>query len=124
MRIFKTKPFVKFAEQEGIEDSDLCEAVTRAERGLIDADLGGGVIKQRIARRGQGKSRGYRTIIFFLEKHRAFFAHGFAKRDQDNVSRKDLAIFRKLSAVMLAYSDAKIDQATEEGLIFEVEYHE
>ena len=61
MRIFKNKFITKFAEKQGIDDTDLREAVNRAENGLIDADLGGGVIKQRIARKGQGKSGGYRT---------------------------------------------------------------
>jgi len=56
MRVFKTKPFARFASREGITDEELCEAVYQAERGLIDADLGGGVIKQRLAREGQGKS--------------------------------------------------------------------
>jgi hypothetical protein len=55
MRVFKTKPFARFASREGLADQELCEAVRRAERGLIDADLGGGVIKQRLAREGQGK---------------------------------------------------------------------
>lgn len=52
MRGFKTKPFTRFANHEGIEDADLCDAIRRAERGSIDADLGGGIIKQRIARKG------------------------------------------------------------------------
>jgi len=39
-------------------DDRLCEAVERAESGLIDANLGGGLIKQRVARLGQGRSGG------------------------------------------------------------------
>jgi hypothetical protein len=56
MRVFKTKPFARFANREGIADEELCEAVRRVERGLIDADLGGGVIKQRLAREGTGRA--------------------------------------------------------------------
>jgi hypothetical protein len=59
MRVFKTKPFARFAGHEGIDDDVLCDAVQRAENGLIDANLGGGVIKQRLAREGQGKSSGF-----------------------------------------------------------------
>jgi hypothetical protein len=65
MRIFKTKPFARFAEHEGIDDAALCDAIQRAERGLVDADPGGCVIKQRIARKGQGKSGGFRSIVLF-----------------------------------------------------------
>jgi hypothetical protein len=84
VRIFKSRWFQRFARKEGITDSALVEAVARAEKGQIDADLGGGVIKQRIGRPGQGKSKGYRTIIFFRRDDiagttRAFFVYGFAK---------------------------------------------
>ncbi|MCW5700805.1 MAG: type II toxin-antitoxin system RelE/ParE family toxin, partial [Rhodospirillales bacterium] len=65
MRVFKTKPFARFADREGIADAELREAILRAEDGLIDADLGGGVIKQRIARKGQGKSGGFRSIVLY-----------------------------------------------------------
>lgn len=85
MRIFKTRPFARFADHEGIEDADLCEAIRGAEQGLIDADLGGGVIKQRIARKGQGKSGGFRSIVVFRMGERAFFVYGFAKSDRDNI---------------------------------------
>jgi hypothetical protein len=62
LRVFKTKEFARFARREDVDDERLCEAVDRAERGLVDADLGGGIIKQRIARKGQGRRGGYRTL--------------------------------------------------------------
>ena len=65
MRAFKTKPFARFANREEISDEVLCDAVQRAGRGAIDADLGGGVLKQRIARKGQGRSGGFRVIVLF-----------------------------------------------------------
>jgi hypothetical protein len=65
VRIFKNKPFMRFAKKAGIGDAVLCESIRDAERGLIAAELGGGVIKQRIARSGQGKSGGFRTLIVF-----------------------------------------------------------
>ena len=85
MRVFKTKPFTRFALREGISDAALCDAVTRAESGLVDADLGRGVIKQRLARPGQGKSGGFRSLILFRRGARAFFVCGFAKNTQDNI---------------------------------------
>lgn len=63
MRIFKTKSFSRFAKRERINDAVLCEAIERAEKGILDADLGGNIIKQRIARKGQGRSKGYRILI-------------------------------------------------------------
>jgi len=67
VRIFKNAWFVRFARAQKISDEALREAILRAESGRVDADLGGGVVKQRIARPGQGKSKGYRTIILLRE---------------------------------------------------------
>jgi hypothetical protein len=60
-KIFKTRWFARFARKEKIQDLVLVDAILRAEKGQVDTDLGGGVIKQRIARAGEGKSGGYRT---------------------------------------------------------------
>jgi hypothetical protein len=100
--------------------SALCEAIGNAERGLIDADLGGGVIKQRIARPGKGKSGGFRTIILFQAGARAFFVHGFAKKDQGNIRDDELSAFKMLSAELLAYDDAALAKAIAAGVFMEV----
>jgi addiction module toxin relE len=105
MRIFKYRNFAKFADKQHIDDADLLDAVSRAERGLIDADLGGGVIKQRIARQGRGKSSGFRSIILFKHENRAFFVYAFAKNERDNISSKELAVYRDLAAQLLHLDD-------------------
>ena len=79
MSVYLNRWFAKFARKERIGDEALRDAIRRAEQGLIDADLGSGLIKQRIAREGAGRSGGYRTIIFFRGGERAVFAFGFAK---------------------------------------------
>ena len=124
MRVFKNKRFDRFANKEGIAEEELRKAVRRAEKGLVDADLGGGVIKQRLARKGQGRSGGYRSIVLFLRGERAFFVYGFAKSDQDNIQRDDLQGFRKLASEMLAYDDEALTAAMENGTITEVVYDE
>lgn len=120
MRIFKTKPFARFADHEGIEDAALCDAVRRAEQGLVDADLGGGVIKQRIARPGQGKSGGFRSILLFRHGERSFFAYGFAKSDRGNIRKDELKAFRKLADEMLRLDDEALQAAMANGTIMEV----
>ncbi len=90
MRIFKTKVFSKFANKEHISDTALLEAVERAEKGLIDADLGSNIIKQRIRREGQGRSSGYRVLIAVRLKKRYVFITGFAKNEKDNLSDDEL----------------------------------
>ena len=97
IRIFKNKWFVRFARRESIEDTDLCEAIKNVEKGLIDADLGGGVLKQRTARANEGKSGGYRSIILFRSGNSAFFVYGFAKSKRDNITKDELTGFRALA---------------------------
>ena len=87
MRIFKTKWFVRFARRERIKDHALLDAIARAEKGLIDADLGSGLLKQRVARAGEGRSGGYRTIIAYRAGGLAVFLYGFAKNERDNIER-------------------------------------
>lgn len=120
MRIFRNKWFGRFARQEGIADSDLRDAIKRASRGQIDADLGGGVIKQRIARPGEGKSGGFRSIVLFRKDERAFFVFGFAKNAQDNIDKKELKAFRALADEMLGYDDKALLTATKSGALTEV----
>lgn len=100
MRIFKNKWFSKFAGKEGISDEKLVQAVRDADAGNIDADYGGGVIKQRIARPKEGKSGGYRTIILFHKGDKAFFVFGFAKSVLDNIDRSDVRSFKKLAKIL------------------------
>lgn len=121
MRIFKNAWFERFARKQKIADSALVEAVQRAERGLIDADLGGGVIKQRVARPGQGKSGGYRTIILYRLEQRAFFVFGFAKSDQANIGDDEEAMFKQLAVEVLALSDEQLAELTAKGRFSEVD---
>ena len=121
MQTFKTKAFARFADRERLEDAALCEAVRRAGEGLIDADLGGGVIKQRIARKGGGRSGGFRTLVVFRRGELAFFVHGFAKSDRDNLRRKELAVLRSLTDEYLELDAAGLAAAQATGAIIEVE---
>ncbi len=120
MRIFKNAWFQRFARKERITDDVLIEAVMQAEKGLIDADLGGGVIKQRIARKGRGKSGGYRTIIFFRSGELAFFIYGFAKSSRDNIETDELADYKKLATLYLALSDKQLNTLIENDALTEV----
>ena len=119
-RFSKTKEFARFARKERIADEDLRESIERAERGLVDADLGGGLIKQRVARRGQGRSRGFRTIVAWRSKQRSIFVHGFAKSRQGNISDADLAVLKDLAALLLGYSGDQLESAVEAGELLEV----
>ena len=121
MRVYKTRGFARFARRERIKDDTLCEAVARAERGLIDTDLGGGVIKQRLPRMGQGRSGGFRVIVIYRTSTRTVFVDGFAKSDQDNIDDDDLARFRELAGEFLGHTAKTVQSLVEAGAWIEVE---
>jgi hypothetical protein len=120
MRVFKSRAFERFASQSGIDDAALLDAVSRAERGSIDADLGGGVIKQRIARPGEGRSGGIRAIILFRAANRAFCVHGFQKSDLSNIGPSELKAFKRLAAIELRRTEAELEAALKIGIYIEV----
>jgi hypothetical protein len=124
VRIFKNKAFTRFSDKAGVTDADLCKAIANAERGLIDADLGGGVVKQRIPRSGSGKSGGFRTIILFRAGTDAFFVYGFAKNERANISDDELAAFRLLAKTMMAFKAEDIAKAVSNETLIEVICHE
>jgi hypothetical protein len=124
VRIFKSRWFQRFVRKEGIADAVLCDAVARAEKGQIDADLGGGVIKQRIARPGQGKSKGYRTIIFFRRGVRAFFVYGFAKSQRANIDDDEKEKYKEAAKHVLALTEKHLAELLKRGDFVEVKANE
>jgi len=124
VRIFKSKWFQRFARKEGIEDATLREAVGRAEKGQIDADLGGGVIKQRIARPGQGKSKGFRAIVFSRRGEKAVFMYGFPKSRQANISQDEQEQFKEAAKHVLCLTDEQFAELIERGDFVETRVNE
>jgi hypothetical protein len=115
VRIFKTKEFARFARRAGIADGALREAIDRAERGLIDADLGAGLIKQRIARIGTRATRwlsdDHRVSARRLRSVRdGFLVMGFAKGRLDNIDDDDLTRLKAFAGQVLSWSDAQVKQ--------------
>jgi hypothetical protein len=120
VHIFKTRWLVRYARRERIADRSLSEAIERAGRGLIDADLGGGIIKQRVARSGQGRSGGYRMLVAYRVGTRAVFLYAFAKNERENIDPDELPAFREIGAAWLAADAERIAQALEDGNLQEV----
>jgi hypothetical protein len=121
LSVYTNKSFARFARKAHIRDADLWKAARLADKGVIDADLGGGVIKQRIARAGEGKSGGSRSIILFRKGDRAVFVYGFEKKDLANIRSDELEAFRELATVILGYSAREIEWMVEAGALFKVE---
>ena len=124
MRVFKTKWFTRFARREHLSDEVLKEAIARAERGLIDADLGGGLIKQRVARKGVGRSGGFRTLIAHKQRSRSVFLYGFAKSERENIEPDELQALRTLAQRLLGAEEAELEVMLSNNQLAEVKHEE
>jgi len=120
LKVYKNAWFGRYARKQKISAKSLLDAVYRAERGQIDADLGGGVIKQRISRPGQGKSKGYRSILLFCKDDKSFFVYGFAKNDLTNISEDEEEQFKKMAKYILALTDSQLNDLIAHGQFEEV----
>ena len=121
MLIIKNKAFHKWAIKEDLADAALLAAVNEMERGLIDVELGGHVVKKRIAVDGRGKSGGFRTIIAYIAGSKVFFVYGFAKNTRANISATELKALKYLAKELLGYSDTELNVAIKSGVLIEVE---
>lgn len=115
MKVFKNAWFGRFARKERILADALWEAVERAGKGQIDADLGGGVIKQRIARPGESKAKGHRSIVLFRKGESSFFVYGFSKSELGNLRADEEAQFKKMAKHVLTLTDAQLSELLANG---------
>jgi len=118
--VMKTRHFNRWAKKAGLLDKALLSAVSEMIEGLIDADLGGGVIKKRVALPGKGKSGGARTLLATNRNDRWIFVFGFEKNERANISAKELEALKMLADDLLALSPAQINEAFENGALLEV----
>ncbi|QIW15819.1 addiction module toxin RelE [Pasteurellaceae bacterium RH1A] len=120
MRIFKSKHFDKFARKEHISDKTLRKTIHDIENGLIDADLGSGVIKQRLPKHNRGKSKGYRSIIVYKCSQFSLFLYGFDKNDRTNITVEEEVNFKAAANHILSFSEEQIQQAIKSNIFIEV----
>lgn len=119
-RVFKTRHFSRWMRKTELSDRALCAAVVEMERGLSDADLGGGVVKKRVALPGRGKSRGARTLVATNKGNRWFFVFGFEKNERPNVTVKELEALQKIAGDLLRLPPAELDFLVESGELKEI----
>ena len=120
MQVFKSKWFHKWAASERLDGEALLAAVEEIESGLIDARLGGHVIKKRVALPGRGKRGGSRTLVVYQQADKAFFVYGFAKNERANISDKELKALKLLATELLSYTKPALAKAIKAGELIEV----
>ena len=115
IRAFKTRHFQRWMRKTGLTDSLLLEAVNEMAVGLIDADLGGGVVKKRIALPGRGKRGGARTLVATNKDDRWFFVFGFEKNERDSISKEELEALQDLASSLLGLTASQLEAAIPDG---------
>lgn len=120
MKVYLTKEFARFARRAGLERDALRRAAEAVAAGGADADLGGNVFKQRVARPGAGKSGGFRTLLVFRRGQDVFFVYGFAKAMRANIAPRELVALKLLAKVLLGYEPSEIARACAAGEMIEL----
>jgi hypothetical protein len=119
-RVFMTRHFSRWMRKTGLTEAALCKAVAEMERGLIDADLGGGVVKKRVALPGRGKSGGARTLVATNRGDRWFFLFGFEKNERDNITARELQALQAIAADLLKLAASDLDAQVDTGALQEI----
>jgi hypothetical protein len=122
MPVYKTRTFARWMKHEGLADRDLHDAISEMRDGLVDARLGGGLVKKRIARPGQGKRGGYRVLVASNFGERWVFMFGFAKNERDNIDDDELRLMKRIAATLLEMSEQTVRKALEAGELMEIKY--
>lgn len=124
LRVLKDVEFNNWAAENGVTDDMLRAAAKEIEAGLVDARLGGFLLKKRVAAPGRGKQGSYRTIVGYRQADRLVFVHGFAKNEADNITRKEKEALRTLCDVYMLADDQKLSEMIEKTKILEITCHE
>lgn len=119
-RVFKTRHFSRWLRKCGLTEEALCLSVSEMEKGLIDAELGGGVVKKRVPLPGRGKSGGARTLLATNKDSLWFFVFGFEKSERANVSPRELEALKALAADLLKLSSAELDSLVDSEVLEEI----
>lgn len=119
-RVFKSRHFSRWMRKAGLSDKSLCHAVIEMQQGLIDADLGGGILKKRIALPGRGKSAGARTLVASRKGTKWFFVFGFEKNERANISDAELEALQGLATELLALTAKELATALNDGALEEI----
>ena len=119
-RVFKTRHFSRWMRKTELTDRTLCVAVAEMIQGLIDADLGGGVVKKRVGLAGRGKRGGARTLVATNKGNRWFFVFGFEKNERANIPDEEVEALRELAMHLLARTGPQLDEAVLDGALQEI----
>ena len=119
-RAFKTRHFARWMRKTDLTNAVLCAAIDEMERGLVDADLGGHVLKKRVSLPNRGKSGSVRTLVATQKGSLWFFVYGFEKNERANISNKELEALQSLAEDLLKLTAKALDAQVVKGALEEI----
>lgn len=120
LQVLATQPFARWMRRNKVVDDDLFAATEEMVAGLIDADLGGHIVKKRVALQGRGKSSGARTIVATKFGRKWIYLFGFEKNERSNIDSSELKALQELAKIYLDLTDAETKSAIDEGKLVEL----
>jgi hypothetical protein len=120
LQVLATQPFARWMRRNKVVDDDLFAATEEMVAGLIDADLGGHIVKKRVALQGRGKSSGARTIVATRFGRKWIYLFGFEKNERSNIDSSELKALQELAKIYLDLTDAETKSAIDEGKLVEL----
>ena len=120
LRVLKNRGFARTARKDGLTDQALRVAVAEIEAGLVDARLGGSLLKKRIAKGSSGKSGGFRTFVAYRQHDRLVFLYMFGKNERDNITEQERSALLEIGDEYLRLTAAKLDELLVKGTLIEV----
>jgi hypothetical protein len=124
MEIYKTKVFDRWAKKQDLNDKSFCDAIKEMENGLYEADLGGGLFKKRVARQGQGKRSGFRTLVATNKGDRWIFVYGFSKNERSNIDNDEEVALKKIANQLLSLTQIELEKLQSSKELLRINYNE
>ena len=121
IQVLVTKPFSRWMRKSQVTNTDILGAAQEMVEGLIDANLGGHLVKKRVALRGRGKSAGARTIVATKFEQRWIFLFGFEKNERSNIDASELKVLQELASSLLGLDQQAIALAINAGQLFQLQ---
>jgi hypothetical protein len=119
MRFFQKPWFRRFTEKADITAESLREIAAQLDEGHFDANLGGHVYKHRLAKKGHGKSGGYRILLFFKKDERVFFVYAFSKSQRANITQHEKTVLKAEAAILMGLTDSELDTLVKQCEFYE-----
>ena len=121
LQVFATKSFSRWMRKNKIAHQELFSAAAEMAQGLIDADLGGHVVKKRVALGGRGKRSGARTIVATNFGNKWIYIFGFEKNERGNIDASELKALQELAKTLLELNIDKTSVAILHGELIDLD---